>query len=60
VKKINKMRSNTMIDKKTNTKNKNTLTRGYGERKKNLRKGEKKGEDDLYICGPVWKFKENN
>ncbi len=39
------MRSNTMIDKKTNTKNKNTLTRGYGERKKNnLRKGKKKGK----------------
>jgi hypothetical protein len=30
VRKENKMGSNTMKDKKTNTKNKNTLTRGYG------------------------------
>jgi hypothetical protein len=53
--KKNKMRSNTMIDKKTNTNNKNTLTRGYGERKKKqFKKGEKKGgEDDLHICGPI-------
>lgn len=28
------MKSNTMIDKKTNTKNKNTLTRGYDEKQK--------------------------
>jgi len=29
-------------------------------KKKQFNEGERKGEDDLHTCGPVWKLKENN
>jgi C4-type Zn-finger protein len=52
------MRSNTMIDKKTNRKNKNTLTRGYVEKINKLRKGKKKGKMTFILVDPFGNSKK--